>query len=190
MAKRNTDITKTIQFQRFLDYLTRKGEELMWDAYYGRSFNNRLYNLHDSYGSAVFFRGRVIKSTIRYLGAEQAKLGIYKGWTWNKQRSMPDFRGERRQRGDEIQMRGRDEVMEFFQKYTPKTMGLHVVIVAAMFYANILESGVGLRRKYKVISGATTAVAQFAQEIRGNFRRIEYNRDLSKAPSIKDKTWA
>ena len=56
-----------------ISQLARDGEQALHDAYYGRGFNNRTYNLHDSYGSAVYYNGVLVNSSIRYIGAEMAK---------------------------------------------------------------------------------------------------------------------
>jgi hypothetical protein len=182
--------SNNLLFNRLVNELAIEGERAMRIAYKNRSYTNRLYNLRDSYGSAVYYNGRLLRHTIRYLGPEMGKPIDDTGWTWNKQRSMPDWRGERRLKGDEIPMRGRDEIMEFFQKYKPSVSGLHLVIVAAMWYANVLEKGGGgIRRKYQVISGARAAVFNIAQRFNGYIVDIDQYRDRSKAPSIKNNTW-
>jgi hypothetical protein len=177
-------------FNRLINELAAEGEKALRTAYRLRGYKNRLYNLRDSYGSAVYYNGRLLRHTIRYLGPEMGKPIDNTGWTWNKQRSMPDWRGERRQKGDEIPMRGRDEIMEFFQKYKPSVSGLHLVIVAAMWYANVLEKGGGgIKRKYQVISGASGVATNIARRFDGYVMEINQSRDLGKAPSIKNNTW-
>lgn len=180
---------------RLIDQLARDGEQAIHDAYYGRDFNNRTYNLHDSYGSAVYYNGVLVKSSVRYLGGEVAKQGLSQGWVWNKGRSMPDFRGgsnNRRLPGDEVLMRGRDEVMDFFSHHKPANKkGLDLVIVAAMFYADILESGKGkLKRKYKVISEGEDYMKDVAKRFKGTLSKFVKPRDLSIMTTIKDKSWA
>ena len=51
---------------QLIQKLTDDGERLVRRAYETRTFENRTYNLHDSYGSAVYVDGRIIKSSIRY----------------------------------------------------------------------------------------------------------------------------
>ena len=186
MAKKNANVF----LDKLINDLTWQGEKAIRVAYRRRDFTNRLYNLRDSYGSAVYYNGRLLKHTIRYLGPEIGKPIDNTGWTWNKQRSMPDWRGERRQKGEEIPMRGRDEIMEFFQKYRPSVTGLHLVVVASMWYANVLEKGGGgIHHKYKVISGARDVVEGIAKQVGGYVIDIDQSRDLGKAPSIKNNTW-
>ena len=170
--------------------LSREGEEAIHDAYYNRDWNNRTYNLHDSYGSAVYVNGKLVKSSIRYIGQELAKNGRNVGWVWNKGRSMPDYKGNRRLPGNEVEMRGREEVMDFFSHYTPKGKGIELVIVAAMFYANILEAGGGnLRHKYRVISSADSTMREIASKYHGKVEEISVTRDMSRMTTIKDKSW-
>ena len=141
-----------------IDALTKEGEAAIITAYNNRGFKNQTYNLHDSYGSAVYANGKVIKSTIRYLGAEQAKTP-YKGRS--------------------IDMRGRDEIMDFFSQYTPKTKGIELVIAAAMYYAGFLEGGTSKAfRKIEVISGATNAMRSIASKYNGRLSDIRLGRVL------------
>ena len=88
-------------------------------------------------------------------------------------------------------MRGRDEVIDFFQKHTPKKKGIELVMVAAMFYATYLENGVGkMRRKYKVISSGLSAMRGLEAKYKGLLRHESTPRDLSEMTSIKDKSWS
>lgn len=155
--------------QQLIAQLTEEGAAAIKQAYETRDWKNRTFNLHDSYGSAVYVNGQLLKRTVRYVGEELAKNGRNVGWVWNKSRSMPDYRGERRLPGDEVEMRGRDEIMDFFSQYTPKTNGVELVIAAAMFYANILESGGGkLKHKYHVISQANGIMDDLSKKYKGS----------------------
>lgn len=186
MARKRTEYINQV-----INQLARDGEQAIHDAYYGRGFNNRTYNLHDSYGSAVYYDGVLVKSSIRYLGGEMSNQGRSQGWVWSKGRSMPDFRGNRRLQGDEVQMNGREEVMDFFSRYKPGTKGIDLVIVAAMYYADFLEEGKGrLKRKYKVISEGEDYMQQLAKQFNGRLKKFVKPRDLSRMTTIKDKSWA
>ena len=50
--------------QALIAELARDGEDAIHDAYNNRDWNNRTFNLHDSYGSAVYLNGRLVKSTV------------------------------------------------------------------------------------------------------------------------------
>ena len=136
-----------------ISQLARDGEQALHDAYYGRGFNNRTYNLHDSYGSAVYYNGTLVKSSIRYVGAEMA---------------------------EEDDRYGRNEANEFFSNYRPKNRkGIDLVIVAAMFYADILEEGKGrLKRKYKVIAEGEDYMKNLATHFRGTLSKFVKPKDL------------
>ena len=179
-----------------IDDLALTGKEAIANAYGRRGFKNQLYNLHDSYASAVYVDGRLDKSTIYYVGDEMSKRTRSapkkqrSNWIWKKGRSMPDFRGERRLPGDEIMISGREEAMDFLQHYSDAPRGtICLVVVAAMFYASILESGRGLRNSYAVIRGALPLLQDTALRYRGSVTRINKYRDMSKPPTIKNQTW-
>ena len=183
--------TRGVFLNRLIEELARDGEEAIHDAYYNRDWNNRTYNLHDSYGSAVYYNGTLVKSSIRYIGQEMAKSGLNVGWVWTKGRSMPDYRGNRRLPGDEVEMRGREEVMDFFSHYQAAKKGIELVIVACMFYANILEDGVGkMKRKYHVISTAKSTMDEIAAKYKGEVKEISEYRDMKQMTTIKNKSWA
>lgn len=175
---------------QLIDELTSEGYTAILQAYYTRDFTNRTYNLHDSYGSAVYYNGRLIKKSIRYVGAEKYSTGIYTGWEWMNSRSVPNFRGVRYMKGDQIDMTGREEVMDFFSQYTPPKKGLQLVVIAAMWYANVLEKGGGnLRRKYRVISGARTIMDELAAKYGGTVSEVETGRVLSQQHTLKGSSW-
>lgn len=156
-----------------IDYLTQQGERIIKTAYSRRGWRNRTYNLHDSYGSAVFKNGTLLRNTIRYISSEpkanayrnSKELGDYRGQRSKAQKgsSYREFKkADKPARfldGDTIQAYGRDEVNKFFNSYKLATeSGLELVVVAAMYYAGILES-----RQYQVISSATTELNKIAQ---------------------------
>ena len=136
-----------------ISQLADDGEKAIREAYEGREFTNRTYNLHDSYGSAVYYNGTLVKSSIRYIGAEMA---------------------------EEDERYGRNEVNDFFSNYRPKNRkGIDLVIVAAMFYADILEEGKGkLKRKYKVIAEGEGYMKNVATHFRGTLSKFVKPKDL------------
>ena len=188
MAKKDSlkdTITNTL-----IDELAKDGYEAIKLAYQTKDYTDRTYNLHDSYGSAVYNNGKLIKRTISYVGQEKYTRGRYTGWIWNKSRSAPNFRGDRFHPGDEVEMTGREEVMDFFSQYTPPGRGLQLVIIAAMWYGTILEKGGGnLKKKYRVISGAKTIMDAFAKKYHGSVTQIETGRVLSQQHTFKGSSW-
>lgn len=161
--------TKNKFLRRIINELAADGARAIHFAFSSRGFVNRTYNLHDSYGSAVFVNGSLYPETIRYVGSPMAssksgrEMGDYKGG-----RTWPDKQGKRTYTGDTVFAEGRKEVERFFLDYQSKGSnknGVELVIVAAMFYASILESGRGtLRRKYQVISSATNIMGALANK--------------------------
>lgn len=142
-----------VLIKALISQLANDGEKAIREAYEGREFTNRTYNLHDSYGSAVYYNGTLVKSSIRYVGAEMA---------------------------EEDDRYGRNEVNEFFSNYRPKNRkGIDLVIVAAMFYADILEEGKGrLKRKYKVIAEGEDYMKNLATHFRGTLSKFVKPKDL------------
>lgn len=156
-----------------IDYLEKQGEIIIKDAYNRRRWRNRSYNLQDSYGSAVFRNGVLLRRTIKYVSEtplanarkNSKELGDYSGQRSKAQKgsSYTEFgkvnKDKRFLDGDTIQAYGRDEINKFFNGYKLATPnGIELVVVAAMYYAGILESG-----KYQVISSATTKLNNIAQ---------------------------
>ena len=154
---------------QLIQKLTDDGEKLVRHAYEMRTFENRTYNLHDSYGSAVYVDGRLIKSSVRYAGSPIAKAGkVYE---------------------DEL-IEGRFEIDAFFDWFKPHKKGVDLVVIATMPYADILEKGAGLRRKYKVNAEGEDYMKDVARRFRGTLSKFVKPRDLSAMTTIKDKSWA
>ena len=99
---------------------TKLGYEAIMFAYQRRGFKHRSRNLHDSYGSAVYVRGNLIRSSIRYVGGEVS-------------------RGE----DPHSHQTGRQALHEFLEsnRFYASQGDIVVVCVAAMYYAQYLEQG-------------------------------------------------
>lgn len=133
--------------------LAEDGKRLIDKAFARADFNkNKTQNLHDSYGSCVFYDRKEVSGTRRYVG-RKAVVG-------------------RRNPSGEI-VYGREEIDKYFDSYTPSTRGFELVTVAAIFYAEILEKGMGrLKRKYRVISGLDGDMALLASKTGGKVINI------------------
>lgn len=95
------------------------GVAAMNDAYAKKRFTNRTGNLHDSYASAVFVNGEIVQSTLRYLDNPMSKrrdahTGKTGHQTAKEYMASHNFGGKK------------DEIV--------------LVVIAAMFYAGILEN--------------------------------------------------
>ena len=136
---------KNRALKAMIDELTYYGERVIQEAYNTRDFTNRTYNLRDSYGSAVYYDGKMVNGTLRTLGNPMATEG--KKW-----------HGET--------LHGRKEVTNYLKnEYKPTSKGLSLVVVAAMPYREQLE----LKYKYRVISGANWMMRSLADTFAGKF---------------------
>lgn len=106
--------------QDMVSALSTLGYYAMMHAYGKRSFEHRTRNLHDSYASAVYVGGRLIESSIKYVG------GILS-----------------RKVDHNTKMTGRETVNEYLRsrKFGAKNNEIVLVVVAAMYYSGILEAG-------------------------------------------------
>lgn len=100
--------------------LTTLGYYAMMDAYGKHSFTHRTRNLHDSYASAVYVNGNLIESSIRYVGGVVSK------------------------EADPVTKKtGRETVNDYLHshRYGAANNEIVLVVIAAMYYAGILEAG-------------------------------------------------
>lgn len=126
--------------------LAREGERIIKLAYHSRGFKDRTYNLRDSYVSAVYENGRLLKDTIRYVGKPKARVSVEVGETAD---------------GDTALTTGREEAERFLSKYQfskGRKNGIQLVIAAAMFYSGIVES-----RGYSVLLNVETDLRDLAR---------------------------
>ncbi|MBQ2284920.1 MAG: hypothetical protein II244_04575 [Clostridia bacterium] len=102
-----------------VDALATLGYKAMADAYAKRTFKHRTRNLHDSYGSAVYYDGKVVLSSIKYFG------GIYS-----------------RGADPRTKKTGRETLNNYFRTHSfgATRHEIVLVVVAAMYYAGILEN--------------------------------------------------
>lgn len=112
-----------------------RGSTLTHGPYRDGRWRHRTYNLHDSFGSAVFANGSVIPSSIRFVGGGELS-------------KSPDKRTGKR---------GREKLLEYFNNahYGAKKGEIVLVCMVAMYYGGYLEKGVHRGRyKIQVISAA------------------------------------
>lgn len=134
--------------------LTDEGERIITKAYNEKGFTNRTGNLHDSYVSAVFYKGRLRSDTIRFVGAEMSSL--------SREYSDSGVGGETEA------TTGREEAKKFLQRmqfgHQPK--GITLVVAAAMFYSTIVE-----KRGYRVLSSVSADLEKLK---RGGYNIRQY----------------
>lgn len=172
MAKKKK-FNKDAYIRQIVLDLTNEGGRIIELAYKSRGFHNRTRNLKDSYASAVYVNGNLRYDSIRFIGADDGvtkerqnisaenktmrELGDYAG-----DRTRPVYRGGDRRylTGDTVRVHGRDEAIRFFNDYKPaKDSGIQLVVIAAMFYAGIVES-----YGYQVLSRSNTELLTLASK--------------------------
>ena len=129
--------------------LADEGEKLIKKAYLTATFKkDKTQNLHDSYGSAVYYNGRYVDGTKRVLSprAVERKYNTYTG--------KEEY--------------GQEEIHKYLDSYKSKFKGFELIVVAAMFYGMFLEKGSGrLRKKYRVISGINSSFEDLSAKTGG-----------------------
>lgn len=129
-------------------------EDLVYTAYMTGTYDEETGNLADSIGAAVYRDGVLLKDTMAY---RQPRATKSKEWYSGDWRS------------------GHDEMMRYFRNYKPRTMGLTIVLVAAMPYAEVLEKRKnGLQKKYKVITGAYGALKALKGKYESDAAKMGY----------------
>lgn len=113
--------------------LARDGRKLIETAYLKADFGkDKTQNLHDSYGSAVYYNYKIYPNTKSFFTP------------------MSSTKKKDPNTGEKIS--GREAIEDFFATFKPSSDGMQLVVVVAMFYGGILEAGqYPLKRKYNVI---------------------------------------
>ena len=143
-------MARLFNIDKFVDMLADEGGKLILQAVNSRDYTHRTYNLHDSYGSAVYLNGKLVEKSVMLLGSKATKAKSYKG----------------------SKLKGSEEIMKYFRSYKPKS-AIELVVAAAMPYGVVLEKGGGgLRHKYKVISGINTEVGNLAARLNAKVNKL------------------
>lgn len=128
--------------------LKADGERIIRECEREKTYKHDTKNLYDSYGYGVYVGGAI-----------QARGYLSQSPEANRRKEWG---------GEEIA--GREEIDHFLDSYGA-TQGVELVIVAAMPYAAILESGAGLSKKYKVIAMSYEKLSA----IKGKYNGKVYN---------------
>lgn len=124
------------------------GEMIIKEAYNTKTFDDQTFNLHDSYGSAVYKDGVYEKGTLRTLEPQATKT----------------------KKVDGRHVKGKNVVSRYLRDYRPRQKGFTLVVVAAMPYGDILEAGKEpLKHKYRVVSGARWMMRSLAYSLSSRF---------------------
>lgn len=123
---------------KVVEILANEGYLLIKKAYESKKWKNQTFNLHNSYVSAVFVKGKLRPKSVRFLSDEPKKPESDTKWLpTDRPYGMIDIEN------------GRKEAENFLASYgrTHKTHGVRLVVAAAMFYSGILEA-----KRYRVLS--------------------------------------
>lgn len=133
------------------DKLIADGKRLIADALSTKTYKHITYNLHDSYGAGVYYRGKLIREYYNTPSKAKEPNLLHNG----------------------VFIYGEDDVKEYLRLgYKPNSSGIVLVVVATMPYGETLEKGIGLKRKYKVISQISSDVDNVASKYKGSVRQI------------------
>lgn len=142
---------KSGYLNNFAMKLASDGEKLIQKAYTMADYDkNKTQNLHDSYGSAVYYNRKLYPGTKRFF-TKKATTSKYDPY-------------------EDEYITGRRAIENFFGTYRPATDDFQLVVAVAMFYGGILEKGLQggqISRKYKVISMIGDDVRKLADKIGG-----------------------
>lgn len=138
-------------------------EKMLLTAYYTKGFNNKLYNLADSYVALVYYKGKIIPNGKIYNNKVESSKKKYVDRTTN------------------TEMSGRQAAERFIKQYSPKNRdGWEVVFVAATFYASYLDSGArGVR--FDVLSNIADYVSRAFKKpvvVEFNYMKNISNKDV------------
>lgn len=125
--------------------LSSYGNKFINDAYNSKKWKNRTFNLHDSFGYAVYEDGILKKKG--YIGSAEATES-------NKGQS------------------GRQSIDDYFNGYKSNSL-FELVIAVSMSYGKSLEMGETPTGKvYKVISQVFSDVSNLSNDIKGSKMKV------------------
>lgn len=112
--------------------LTTIGWQVAMEAYRRKTYTNRTFNLHDSYGSAVYVDGKLVPDSVKYVNRARATSISRHG------HNIVEYKGK----GHYERLGGRAALMRFFKQHwiVRKKDRVTLVVAAAMWYGDIVES--------------------------------------------------
>lgn len=125
--------------------LKGKGRRIVDECLISATYNHQTYNLHDSYGCAIYKFG----------------ILVYKY-------TPPQTASEKHPWGYGPDLSGAEEIEKFFQGYNANPTAIELVVAAAMPYAEYLEKGWTMSgKKYKVVSMAYDKLKKLCGSYKG-----------------------
>lgn len=112
-----------------VEALTTVGWQVAMEAYRRKTYTNRTFNLHDSYGSAVYVDGVLQPDTRKYVNRSRSKRNDVHGHIDSDNRYAP------------YGLNGRRALDDFFNNLKiSKRRKVTLVVAAAMWYGELVES--------------------------------------------------
>lgn len=150
MARLRINLRKDIE-SHVIEYLAKNGQNIVNEAYWSKEAKDRSGTMHDAYGYAVYYNGRIVRKG--YAAGGQMSSEVHKGWP--KYGIPADT--------------GRGYLESFFESYRSevKQKGFVLVCVNAAYYSQILEDGAQARpsrqiaTKYRIISQISDEMYDF-----------------------------
>ena len=107
-----------------VEALTTVGYKVAMEAYRRKTYTNRTFNLHDSYGSAVFVDGNLVPDSIKYVNRSRSKRADKHGHSVTGAKT------------------GREALKRFFdQAWIVRNKDrITLVVAAAMWYGELVET--------------------------------------------------
>lgn len=149
---------KQLYIAKFVEKLGKEGERIITEMERTNNITNRSYNLHDAYVYGVYYKGVLMK--YGFVGSPMSS-GDHKGW------SKAGINAND----------GRGYAMEALSEFKSKGIGYELVVVNAIYYAQILEDGTQAPngKKYKIVSQSLSELGVMQSELGGNIKILTYN---------------
>lgn len=113
-----------------VEALTTIGWQVAMEAYREKTYTNRTFNLHDSYGSAVFVNGVIVPDSKKYVNRSRSNRRNTHGHADSDNRYAKTGG-----------LSGRQALDDFFRTVeVSKKNKITLVVAAAMWYGEIVES--------------------------------------------------
>lgn len=113
-----------------VEALTTVGWQVAMEAYREKTYTNRTFNLHDSYGSAVFVNGVIVPDSKKYVNRSRSNRRNTHGHADSDNRYAKTGG-----------LSGRQALDDFFRTVeVSKKNKITLVVAAAMWYGEIVES--------------------------------------------------
>jgi hypothetical protein len=113
-----------------VEALTTIGWQVAMEAYRKKTYTNRTFNLHDSYGSAVFVNGVIVPDSKKYVNRSRSNRRNTHGHADSDNRYAKTGG-----------LSGRQALDDFFSTVVvSKKNKITLVVAAAMWYGEIVES--------------------------------------------------